>query len=229
MSDKTLKKREYILNGNLLKVILMITAPLALYAIFNYLYGIIDLALVLPGERAQVVFYDEMKTAITAFGAGIATAGSVIVGRLYGAGDIANARKNAGVTLWLNIIICTAIAVVVMAVAPFFFNVIKISDNILDGISYFYVQIITTIAMAVTATFVGMEKVKGNTLLIFLLNIGAMVIKILLTILLVNVLHLRATFAAVSTLIAQVILMSVALVLMFKKSNILLANIKNLH
>ncbi|MDR2828673.1 MAG: hypothetical protein LBV51_04550, partial [Acholeplasmatales bacterium] len=222
MTTKTLKRREFILHGNLFKVIMMITAPLAMYAVFNYLYGIIDLALVPTiTAKATVVFYDEMKNAISAFGAGIATAGSVIVGRLYGANKIDEARKHAGQTFWLNLLVCSLVGILVFIFSQVFFVAVGTPSDILEGLPYFYIQVVTTIVMSVTTTFVGMEKVKGNTLLVFILNVAAMAIKILLSVFFIKVLNLSEVFAALSTLISQVMLMGVSLYLLFRKSNIL--------
>lgn len=75
LSEKEQKRRNYILNGPLWKVILTISAPLAIYGLFNYLYGFFDLLMVSHiggNEVASVVFIDEIKNAVMAFGAGIA-------------------------------------------------------------------------------------------------------------------------------------------------------------
>lgn len=39
LSKKENKRRNYILQGPLWKVIITISAPLAIYGLFNYLYG----------------------------------------------------------------------------------------------------------------------------------------------------------------------------------------------
>jgi Na+-driven multidrug efflux pump len=220
-ATKQEKKRLFILNGSLLKVVYYITAPLAIFAIFNYLYGIVDLALVSESERSAVVFFDELKNAIVAFSAGIATAGSVIAGRHYGANNKDAARQNAGQTFWLNIIICLAVGLIIYVLIIPFMGLLDAPQELWEGLPYFYVQIAITVVMGVTSTFVGMEKVKGNTPLILFLNTATMLVKMVLSLVFLNAMHLPGVWAGIATLISQVIFAGIALWLLFRKKNVL--------
>ena len=42
VSQKELKKRDFILHGNRWKVVFVIAAPLFFFTLFNYIYSIID-------------------------------------------------------------------------------------------------------------------------------------------------------------------------------------------
>ena len=76
-SEKELKKREQILNGNILKAILMIALPILFYNLCNYLYGIYDMMVVKKagiGDAADIVVLDQIKNMISTVGGALATA-----------------------------------------------------------------------------------------------------------------------------------------------------------
>ena len=53
-SEKDIKKREFIISGNMLNVVLYISLPLIALNAFTYLYGIID-TIVLAGKESSVL------------------------------------------------------------------------------------------------------------------------------------------------------------------------------
>ena len=62
--ERQMKKRDMILNGNILKAILVISLPIVFYNICNYLYGIYDMMIVQIahiGDAADVVFRPNQK------------------------------------------------------------------------------------------------------------------------------------------------------------------------
>ncbi|MDO9629537.1 MAG: MATE family efflux transporter [Acholeplasmataceae bacterium] len=223
LSPKEHQRRNYILSGDLWKVILSISAPLALYGLFNYLYGFFDLIMVSyigGNEVASVVFIDEIKQAIMAFGGGIAAGGTVIVARHYGAGKIEEARRNAGASFSLALLVSSIIVIFTLIFGRPLLHLLNAPQEIIDaGIGYFNIQMISTSLIAVNSVFIGLEKAKGNTALILILNIIAMIIKLILSAIFVFGMGLGAEYVALATLIAQGLLMIVALKIMFSKNN----------
>lgn len=233
LSEKEQKRRNYILTGPLWKVIITISAPLAIYGLFNYLYGFFDLLMVSHiggNEVASVVFIDEIKNAVMAFGAGIAAGGAVIVARHYGAGEIEEARHNAGSSFMLAFSVASAIAIIILIFGKVILRLLKAPEELIDaGYGYFNVQMISTSLMAINAVFIGLEKAKGNTKLILWLNILTMIIKLLLSALFVFVLGKGAFHVGLATLIAQGLLMVVALLIMFHPTNSFHIKLSELH
>lgn len=223
LSEKEQKRRNYILNGPLWKVILTISAPLAIYGLFNYLYGFFDLLMVSHiggNEVASVVFIDEIKNAVMAFGAGIAAGGAVIVARHYGAGEIEEARRNAGSSFMLAFSVASVVAVITLIFGKMILRLLKAPEEMIDaGYGYFNVQMLSTSLMAINAVFIGLEKAKGNTKLILWLNIFTMIIKLILSAFFVFILGKGAFHVGLATLIAQAMLMVVALIIMFHPTN----------
>jgi putative MATE family efflux protein len=223
LSPKETKRRQFILTGNLWKVVMLISAPLAIYGLFNYLYGFFDLVIVSyigGNEVASVVFIDEIKQAIIAFGAGIATAGTVIVARHYGAGNIEEARTNANTAFVLAGLISGVLVVITLLFGEPILRLLNAPEEIIQaGLGYFNIQMITTSLIALNSVFIGLEKAKGNTFFILILNIIAMVIKLILSLIFVFVLGGGTAYVALATLIAQALLLVVAIFIMVRPTN----------
>lgn len=233
LSLKEERRRQFILTGNLWKVILYISYPLAIYNLFNYLYGFLDMVMVAhigSTEVSAVVFFDEIKNAIAALGAGIAAGGSVIVARHYGAGNINKARENANAVFLLAVLISIA---VILVLVPFSIPLLTLLNTpqelISSSLGYFNVQVITTALIAINSVFIGLEKAKGNTKAILYLNLFVMVIKIVLTALFVYRLNYGVTMVAVATLIAQGTLTVLAFIIMTSKHNSFRITLKDIR
>ncbi len=223
LTEQAKKRRRYILEGNLFKVVLFLSTPLAVYGLFNYLYGFFDLVLVSwigNHEVASVVFIDEIKSAIMAFGGGIAVGGTVIVARFYGAGQIDEARKHAGAAFVLAFLVSLSVVILTLVFGERILMLLNAPEEVIrTGLGYFYIQMASTALMAINSVFIGLEKAKGNTTMILVLNLIAMTIKLILSLFFVFILHEGTTYVALATLISQGLLMSIALVIMFKKNN----------
>jgi putative MATE family efflux protein len=217
------KRRDFILNGHLSQVLLALTVPLALYGFFNYLYGFFDMIMVSyigSDELASVVFIDEIKNAILAFGGGIAAAGTVIVAKSYGAGNLEEARKNAASAFSLALIVSLFVALLTVLFGKQALGWLNAPEEIIQiGLDYYDIQMVSTILMAVNSVYFGFEKAKGNTTVILLVNVLAMAVKLILSAIFVYGMGKGIESVAFATLIAQGVLTIVALGVMFGKKN----------
>jgi len=218
------RRRNFIQNGDLWKVVLFITAPLAVYALFNYLYGFFDIFLVShyigTDQVASVMFIDDIKATIMAIGGGIAAGGTVFIARHYGAGDYEEARRHAGATLVLAVGLSVTIALLGMAFAQPLLKLLNAPDAIItEGLGYYLLQMASTVLIAFNAVYMGTERAKGNTKMILILNIAAMIVKIGLSALFVLALGLGTTYVALATLLAQGMLSALAFFVVFSRKN----------
>ncbi|MBO5352622.1 MAG: hypothetical protein J6A77_04925 [Lachnospiraceae bacterium] len=232
--QKQLKRREYLLEGNMWKVILSISLPMVCYNLCNYFYGIYDMMLVQSagiGDAADIVVLDQIKNMISTIGGALATGGGIMVARRYGAKQLEEARKCAN-TLFTMAMVVALITLVFIPVGGPFLRLFHTDPSIIENsIGYYNVQILTLVVTTMNSAMISMEKAKGNTAQLLCLNLGVIVIKISLTTLFVygpfeNVTN---TWLAVSTLLAQLFLFLSGLFLCFRKSNILRIRIRDFN
>ena len=230
VSAKDLGRREKILNGNLWVTIISICAPIFLYNLFNSFYAIIDAVVVSkinPTSVSAVASLSQISHLLTSLGSGLAAGGGIIVARLFGAGDMEKARfcsnqtvSMSNITVALLLTICIPLALPIMKLSG-------VPDELISiGTGYFIVQIINLGFVFYNSVFMAMQKAKGNTKIMFWLNIVAMIIKLSLSFLFIWGLGLKdILWVAVATLIGQMAMFAVLLSMMLKKDNVFVIRI----
>lgn len=232
METLTLKesgRRNKILYGSLWKTILVLSFPLAIYEVFNYLYAFIDLWLVSGLDTSfvtSVIFIDEIRLALTAFGGSIAAAGSVIVARHYAADKLKEAKKSAGNALILAVVVSFSMVLIMTLFGRFILSFFGATDAIItNGLEYYNIQMFTTGLVAFNSVFIGLEKAKGNTKVILIANISVMIIKLGMSYIWIKVFGGGLLELSLSSMIAQGILALIGIyMLMFYKKNSLRLN-----
>jgi Na+-driven multidrug efflux pump len=227
--------RELIISGNMWKAIFVIVVPLILYNYSNYLYGIYDTITVSInniGSVDDIVILSQINNMISTLGGAYTVGGAIIIARKYGAGFYEDAKKTAN-NLFFSAIILSAILIFIFI--PFgipFLKLLATPDSVINNsINYYYIQILTLSVVIMNNTFIAIEKSKGNTKNIMLLNIGVIVIKVGLTTFFVysglfN--NVNATYLATSTLLAQLFLLFYGLFILFNKNNVFKISFKYL-
>ena len=226
ISQKDFRRREKILNGSLVTTIISICAPIFLYNLFNSFYAIIDAVVVSKINSTSVsavASLSQIQHLLSSLGAGLAAGGGILVARHFGAGDTERARLNSNQTMSLATII---IALLLGICIPFALPIMKFSgvpDELISiGTGYFIVQIVNLGFVFYNNVFMAMQKAKGNTKIMFWLNILAMIVKLSLSVFFIWIIGLRdIVWVAVSTLIGQMVMFSVLLAMMLQKDNVL--------
>ena len=222
LSVKDQKRREQILNGNLVTTIISICAPIFLYNLFNSFYSVIDAVVVAkidPTSVSAVAMLSQIQHLLSSLGAGMAAGGGIIVARLFGAGDMDKARFNSNQVISLSTIV---IALLLGICIPFALPIMQLSgvpdELIAIGTGYFVVQIITLAFMFYNNVFMAMQKAKGNTKIMFWLNILVMIIKLSLSLLFIWGMKMTdILWVAVATLIGQGVMFVILLCMMMNK------------
>ncbi len=233
-SEKELKKREQILNGNILKAILMIALPILFYNLCNYLYGIYDMMVVKKagiGDAADIVVLDQIKNMISTVGGALATGGGILISRRYGAKDIDGAKRCSN-TLFSLALIITGITFIFIPIGkPFLLLLQTDSTTIENAMGYYNVQIIILMITTMNNTFIAIEKSKGNTFKLVILNLGVIFIKVGLSTLFAfgPFENVTVTWLAVATMLAQLFMFGFGIVFCFIPTNVLRISIKSLN
>ena len=232
--ERQYKKRDMILNGNIYKTILVIALPILFYNVCNYLYGIYDMMIVQVahiGDAADVVVLDQIKNMIQTLGGAIATGGGILIAKKIGEKDIDGARKSANTLFTISGIIALLTLLFIPLAVPFLTLLRTDQSTIDNALGYFDVQMANLFIMTLNVAFIAIEKSKGNTFRIFLLNLGVIAIKIGLTTLFAfgPFEGVTITWLAVATMIAQSFMMIFMIILSILPSNILRITPKSLN
>ena len=224
-------RRRMILKGDMLKTVLAICLPLALYQFFNSLYTLFDqviCAQISTDAQNAVSSITQIKSTISAFGGGLAAGGGVLVSRFYGGGNLKDARHASSNLLMISIIMSIILMTILIPFAQQIMEIARIApQSIAIGVTYFRLQMVELIFVSLNSVFIGLEKAKGNSRLVLFLNLGVMAIKLGFTLLFVFGLNLKnIVFVELATIIAQFALTIVAFILMFRPQNILRLSVK---
>lgn len=231
ISEKDRKRRDFILNGKPLAVVLNISLPLILLGAFSYLSSIIDTVVVAKSDNnalSSVVMISQIKNLFTALGAGFATGGSIIVSRLIGRGEYDKAKRVANSVI--TVFFVGAVAVVGLFM-PLSKGVLRLSgmteEMAANGLGYFRIQIVSIGVSMFNSVFLGLEKARGATLNIMLVNIMSMSLKLLFTVTFVTILKMGTTMVACSTLFADLSVTIYAAVNLSRRKYLFCYSVKN--
>ena len=225
ISQKDYRRREKILHGSLVATIISICAPIFLYNLFNSFYAIIDAVVVSKINSTSVsavASLSQIQHLLSSLGSGLAAGGGILVARHFGAGETERARFNSNQTISLATIV---IALLLGICIPFALPIMRFSgvpnELISIGTGYFIVQIITLAFVFYNSVFMAMLKAKGNTKIMFWLNILAMIVKMALSLLFIwGIGFTDIVWVAISTLVGQILMFIILLYMMLEKNNV---------
>lgn len=231
VSEKDRKRREFILNGKPLAVVLYISLPLIFLGAFSYLSSIIDTVVVAKSDNdalSSVVMISQIKNLFTALGSGFATGGSIIVARLIGRNEYDRARHVANTLL--TIFFCAAV-LIVSVFTPFASPILRLfgltEDMAAKGVGYFRIQIASIGVSMFNTVFLGLEKARGATVNILFVNIMSMSLKLIFTVVFVTIMHMGTEMVAASTLFADISVSCYALTMLLRKKYLFHYSLKN--
>ena len=218
--------KEAIINGNIWKVMLSILLPIFLYNMLNFGYQIFDTFIVSMsgvGSVGSIVILSEIKKAIATLGGGFITGAMVIIARRMGARRHIEANKLFN-TLFYTIVILSVFTVGVLV--PFAPTVLAIlqtpTDVIQSSTGYFVVQLLVIVVELFNSMYIGMQKNKGKTKILFYLNIVVIAIKIGLSSWFIygGFSGVNSTWLALATLAAQLFLFGFAITTLLNEKEV---------
>ncbi|MCM1054214.1 MAG: MATE family efflux transporter [Bacteroides sp.] len=231
VSEKDRKRREFILNGRPMAVVLSISLPLILLGAFSYLSSIIDTVVVAKSDNdalSSVVMISQIKNLFTALGSGFATGGSIIVARLIGRNEYDTARQAANTMI--SVFACGAflLAAVLMPLSKGILLLMGLTESMAEsGLGYFRIQLVSIGVSMFNTVFLGLEKARGATVNILFVNIMSMSLKLLFTVTFVTALKLGTEMVALSTLMADLSVTCYAAAMLLRKRYLFHYSLKN--
>lgn len=226
-------RRKMILTASIVPTILAICMPIALYQLFNSLYTVFDQivsAYISKTAQGAVSALSQVKNAVSAFGAGLAAGGGVLVSRYFGAGDVHKARYASSNLFFMSILLSAGLMLILIPCAVPVMKMCQLSaDKIEVGKNYFRLQLFELFFVSLNNVFIGLEKAKGNSKIVMKLNFMVMIIKIALTCLFVFGIGGKCKsieYVEIATIIGQATITFIGLFVLFAKQNILRLSLK---
>ena len=213
--------REISLNHNLLPLVFRLGAPLAFYSLFNAFFQLLDTMMashVSSVALSSVSYLSQIQNLILSLGFGLVAGASVSMSRSFGEGDYQGVRKsfNNLLTLLFGVM---GLLLILVPFVPYLLSLFGVPDVFVkEGSSYFQVLTLSTVLNLFNNAYINVERIRGRTKRIMILNLMVMAIKLTLTAFFVYVMESSIVMIAFSTLASHFFLSLVA-ISSFKKSD----------
>ncbi len=219
--------REYSLSGNLYGLIIQVGTPLAVFALFNCLFSILDTMMAShlgTIDVSAVAYLNQLRMILNAIGSGLITGSMILINRAYGAGD------NGKVSILMNTLIrlLMALSVLFILMIPFVPDILRAistpEEFIKEGALYFRILLIASALNFINLVYINIEKTRGRTGVIMVINIASMIVKLGLSAFFIYALDKGITFIALATLITYALFAAYSLTHIFDRSSIFYVN-----
>jgi putative MATE family efflux protein len=193
------------ITGNMFPLVCSTGFPLAIFALFSGLFTILDTLMashVSAIAVSAVAYIGQLQQILNAIGGGLVSGSMVLINRSYGAGEQELAAKRTnGLLAMLSLL-----SLLLLCAIPFSKPILRLlrtpEEFITTGSGYFSVTMVVVILNFYTTLYLNIEKTRGNTMRIMLLNIGTMSIKLLCSFYFIYRRGSSIVMVAVSTAIA---------------------------
>ena len=196
--------REYSLSANQYRLLLQVGTPLAIFALFNNLFSILDTIMashIGTLDVSTVAYMNQLRMILNALGSGLITGSMILVNRAYGAGD----TEKTGMLMNSLVRLILLLSILFLLLIPFVPQILLLigtpEEFIEEGTPYFRILLVATVLNFLNLLYINVEKARGNTKRIMAANITTMAIKLALSALFIYVLEKGITHIALATLI----------------------------
>lgn len=208
LSIRDEKFRDEVLYGPIWPVIFKVCLPLALFQAVTNLFNILDtiMASAISSEAVSTVVYMvQLQHIVAAVGGGLAVGGTILISRSYGSGDYDKVKE----TLSTLIAISACFAFLVLLSLPFIPSLLKLAGTpeafIRSGSKYFMLLMIAVVLSYFNSIYISIEKSRGESKKIVVLNIIQIVVKLTLTALFIYVFNGTIIHIAIATIISYLV------------------------
>lgn len=233
LSEKDQRFREFALKGNMWLVILQIGTPLALYQSLTQLFKIFDTMMashISATSVSAVAYLSQLNIMISALGGGLAIGASIQISAAYGSGDFELVKKRVSTLFALCGILGIGILALFVPFTPQFLRLVKTPEEfIASGTTYFILELFGMVISFFNNVYIAIERVRGNSKRILLLNFLVLGAKLSLTAWFVYGMDGDINHIAIATIISQLLMLLAAVKNLHEKDNIFGFSIKNIQ
>lgn len=214
-SRKDEKFRAYALSAPPLRVLLTVSAPLALYQALQSIFKVLDALMashIGSDAVSAVACLSQITLMINALGAGLAVGGSIKIAEAYGQGDDQLVRRRVSTLYAMAVLIAGIIALTLIPFAEPFLRLLRTPEDLIAaGAGYFRVEILSLVVGFFNTVYLAIERSRGHARKILLLNLAVILVKLSLSALFVYVVKGGLIYIAAATLIGQALVLVFAL------------------
>lgn len=215
VSRKDESFREYALTGPPWKVLLAVCFPLALYQALHSIFNVMDTLMashISADSVSAVAVLNQIRVMISAVGNGLAIGGSIKISEAYGKGDYNAVRRQVATLYTLAVAIGAAVVVLLVPFAKPFLLLLQTPPALVEtGVGYFRVEILSLVVTFFNTVYIAIERSRGHSRKILILNLVVILTKLGLTAFFVYVMESGVIMIAVATLVGQFVLLGYAL------------------
>lgn len=230
-SKKDLAFRDYVLTADPMRLLLKVCTPLALYQAFNQLFKIMDnlmAAYIGPTEVSSVAYMNQVTAVLTALGSGLAVGGSIRISEAYGQGDDLLVKKRVATVYAIAMMVSIVLTLLLIPLAEPLLRLINTPQELIDnGVQYFRVEVLSLIVTFFNSTYIAVERSRGHSSRIMMLNIAMTVVKLSLSLLGVYVLEGGLMSIALSTLVGHLLILVCAIIHMTRDEGVFHFSLEN--
>lgn len=225
-----LDRKEFILNGNMYKVIMVLSSPIILNNIVQTLYGLVDAIWVSRLGSVQFAATSFVWPIIFLFvclGIGASIAGTSILSQLIGASKYDEANSYAGQLVIISIIVSICFAALGYLLSPYIIKLMGGAGDLAKyGDTYLKICFLGFPFIFLFFSFNSIMTAQGNTLAPTIISVIAAIINVVLDPVFIFTFKMGVAGAAIATVLAQVIASLVGVYVFIKYSPIIRPSFK---
>lgn len=197
--------------------------PLCLYSFLQQIYGLIDVingSQVGSHEMSYIVYIDQIMILILAFANSIVIGISILISKRSEMGKVEEIRLILGNSLLLLVIVSVAVLLFIAFFNDAFLTLILAPPEFFElGNGYLILRGINNVFLFLNLAILAVEKAKGNTQRVFVINVIGILVKIIISITLIRSVQFNLNIIGFITLIPTIAVFCLSLREYLKASN----------
>lgn len=216
---------EQILHGSLFRAMLSIAVPVVVTSFLQTLYNLTDtfwLGKIGTDPLAAINLVTPVQNIVINFGSGVTVAGSVMVAQYMGAGKREEAMRIANQIFTCAMIFACSCALLLSMLTPSIVSWLGAEGEVLrQGMNYLRIVILDMPFLFCVNIYQATRQAQGDTVRPMMLNLVGIIVNMVLDPLLMVVLHMEASGAALATVLAKMVPALCALCLLMHKQEVI--------
>lgn len=212
------EKRTLILEGNLFQAILTLAVPVMINSFIQSMYNLTDtfwLGKIGTDSQAAITLVSPVQNILINFGAGITTAGSILISQYLGARQDKEANKMANHICLCSLIFSILCALTCWLITPSIVRWLGADGTIYKfGISYLRIVVLDLPFLFMINLYTSVKQSQGDTVRPMLLNLLGVCINLVLDPLFLIGFRWGIAGAATTTLLAKIPSAAIAIIVL---------------